>query len=250
MLQKTTDQCGDNWDLEIPSVQFHYMNHDHSATTYSPFYLSYGYHPRTPQLVLAPLATKRQQTAHQWASTLLWCMLPPPLPRPRYPTKLQSCWQGPYIVVKCLKGNTYHIKLAKIFWKKLLQHHGQLCVHTHPERLQPACGENPTDAPTVVPTTVSVPLPSSQVEVRVIREDIPFTRHTNQSFSCPPDWHCCTKYTYCSLKERKHSWIMPNVTFGTLSRGEVTQAYPKIWRLYTELFGWWHWCLLYTVTHS
>ena len=57
MLRKTIDQCGDNWDLEIPFAQFHYMNHDHSATGYSPFYLSYDYHPRTPQLVLALTAT-------------------------------------------------------------------------------------------------------------------------------------------------------------------------------------------------
>ena len=67
MLRKTTDQCGEDWDLEIPLVQFNYMNHDHSATSYSPFYLSYGYHPRTPRLVLAPPPTKRQQSAHQWA---------------------------------------------------------------------------------------------------------------------------------------------------------------------------------------
>ena len=40
LLRKTTDQCGDNWDLEIPFVQFHYMNHDYSATGYSLFYLS------------------------------------------------------------------------------------------------------------------------------------------------------------------------------------------------------------------
>ena len=70
MLRKTTDQCGEDWDLEILFVQFNYMNHDHSATSYSPFYLSYGYHPRTPRLVLAPPPTKRQQSAHQWASTL------------------------------------------------------------------------------------------------------------------------------------------------------------------------------------
>ena len=31
MLRKTTNQCGDDWDLEIPYVQFHYMNHDHSG---------------------------------------------------------------------------------------------------------------------------------------------------------------------------------------------------------------------------
>ena len=144
MLRKTTDQCGDNWDLEIPFVQFHYMNHDHSATGYSPFYLSYGYHPRTPRLVFAPTATKRRQTAQQWASTLAsrlkiahsgavtrdfqakqrrvaGCPLEPSHlhvgdsvmmyapPRPGFPTELQSSWQGPFIVVKCLEGNTLRI---------------------------------------------------------------------------------------------------------------------------------------------
>lgn len=59
MLRQSTEQCGhgDNWDLEILFVQFHYMNHDHSATGYSPFHLWYGYHPRAPRPVLAPTAT-------------------------------------------------------------------------------------------------------------------------------------------------------------------------------------------------
>ena len=47
MLRKTTDQWGDDRDLEIPFVQFYYMNHNHSASAYSPFYPSYGYNPRT-----------------------------------------------------------------------------------------------------------------------------------------------------------------------------------------------------------
>ena len=32
MLRKTTDHCDDNWDIEISFGQFHYMNHDHTAT--------------------------------------------------------------------------------------------------------------------------------------------------------------------------------------------------------------------------
>ena len=163
MLRKTKDQCGDNWDLEIPFVQFHYMNHDHSATGYSPFYLSYGYHPCTPRLVFTPTAKKRQQTAQKWASTLASCLKiahsgavtrdlqakqrrvagcpqePSTLhvgdsvkmyaaPRPGYPTKLQSCWQGPFIVVKCLEGNTFHIKHAKNFQQRLLRHSDKLHV--------------------------------------------------------------------------------------------------------------------------
>ena len=70
MLRKSTDESGDDWDLQIPFLRFNYMNHDHSATGYSPFYLSHGYVPRTPRLVLAPLPTSRPSTVHQWASTL------------------------------------------------------------------------------------------------------------------------------------------------------------------------------------
>ena len=105
-------------------------------------------------------------------------------PRPGFPTKLQSCWQGPFIVVKCLEGNTFRIKHAKNFRQRLLRHRDRLRVlHTRPERLQPTRSENPTGSPTVVPTnvppgpTVSVPPPSStlhqsgQVKDSVIQED-------------------------------------------------------------------------------
>ena len=70
MLRKSTDESGDYWDLQIPFLRFDYMNHDHSATGYSPFYLSHGYVPRTPRLVLTPLPMSRPSTVHQWASTL------------------------------------------------------------------------------------------------------------------------------------------------------------------------------------
>ena len=107
-------------------------------------------------------------------------------PRPGYPTKLQSCWQGLFIVLKCLEGNTFRIKHAKKFRQRLLRHHDQLRVlHTGPERLQPTYSENPTSSPTVVPTTVppeatvSVSPPSSalhqsgQVKDSVSQEDTP-----------------------------------------------------------------------------
>ena len=105
-------------------------------------------------------------------------------PRPAFPTKLQSCWQGTFIVVKCLEGNNFHINHVKSFRQRLLQHRDQLRIlHTRPEWLQPTRSENPTGSFTVVPTnvhpgpTVSVPPPSStlhqsgQVKDSVIQED-------------------------------------------------------------------------------
>ena len=123
------------------------MNHEHNTTGYSPFYLSHGYVLHTPRLVLVPSPKSRPSTAHQWESTLASHFKaahpdavnrdsqakqrrvaqstedPTPLhvgdsvmmhvpPRPRIPPKLQSRWQGPLIVVKCLQGNTCGIKQA------------------------------------------------------------------------------------------------------------------------------------------
>ena len=68
MLKKATNTHGE--DLEIPFVLFNYMNHDHEASGYSPFFLSHGYIPRTPRLVVAPPLAKSQQPASQWAATL------------------------------------------------------------------------------------------------------------------------------------------------------------------------------------
>lgn len=42
ILRKLTNESGDDWHLEIPFLRFNYMNHDHNATGYSPFYLSHG----------------------------------------------------------------------------------------------------------------------------------------------------------------------------------------------------------------
>ena len=74
----------------------------------------------------------------------------------RVPSKLQSRWQGPFIVVKCLQGNTYRIKLASNFRKRFLRHRDQLRVHhTRPARLHPTQSDNTMGQPTGVPGTVS-----------------------------------------------------------------------------------------------
>ena len=198
-MRKSTDELRDDWDLQIPFLRFNYMNHNHSATGYSPFYLSHGYVPRTPRLVLAPLPTSRPSTVHQWASTLASRFKaadsdavsrdsrakqrrvahntedPTPLhvgdsvmmhvpPRPGFPSKLQSRWQGPFIVVKCLQGNTYRFNQSNNFRKRFLRHRDQLRVlRARPERLRPTIGENVSGHTDIVP---HVPAMSSQPVVR------------------------------------------------------------------------------------
>ena len=172
MLRKSTNERGEDWDLEIPFVLFNYMNQDHEATGYSPFFLSHGYFPRTPRLVVAPPLAKSQQPASQWAATLSsrlkeahsgaqtrdlqmkqsrvadsqeecselhigdTVMMHVPS-KPGSPSKLQNRWQGPYVVVKCLQGNTYRIKHQENFRKRFLRHRDQLrVINTRPERLR------------------------------------------------------------------------------------------------------------------
>ena len=38
----------DNWDQHLPLIEFAHNNVIHTSTGYSPFYLNYGQHPRTP----------------------------------------------------------------------------------------------------------------------------------------------------------------------------------------------------------
>ena len=85
-------------------------------------------------------------------------------PRPGFPSKLQSRWQGPFIVVKCLQGNTYRIKQANNFRKRFLRHRDQLRVlRACQERLRPTQGKNGSGHTEIVPP---VPAMLSQPVVR------------------------------------------------------------------------------------
>ena len=188
ILRKATNTHGEDWDLEIHFVLFNYMNQDHEATGFSLFFLSHGYIPRTPRLVVAPPLAKSQQSASQWAATLssrlkeahmgaqardlqtkqqrvasseatcsklhvgdsVMMYVPP---KPGFPTKLQNLWQGPYVVVKCLQGNTYQLKHQQNFRKRVLRHRDQLrIVSTRPVRLRP---KTPTTPEREAPHTTS-----------------------------------------------------------------------------------------------
>ena len=109
MLRKATNTHGEDWDLEIPFVLFNYMNQDHEATGYSPFFLSHGYIPRTPRLDVAPPLAKSQQSASQWAATL-----------------------------------SSSLKHQQNFRKRVLRHRDQLrIVSTRPEQLRPKTPSTP-----------------------------------------------------------------------------------------------------------
>ena len=78
---------------------------------------------------------------------------------------MQSRWQGPFTVVKCVQGNTYRIKQANNFRKRFLRHRDQLRVlRARPERLRPTQGENGSGHTVIVPPVLAM---SSQPEVRL-----------------------------------------------------------------------------------
>jgi hypothetical protein len=43
-----------NWSKWLSQAEFSYNNHLHSSTSFSPFYLEYGHHPRTPLSIDKP----------------------------------------------------------------------------------------------------------------------------------------------------------------------------------------------------
>ena len=103
------------------------------------------------------------------------CVMMHVSPRPGLPSKLQSRWQGPFIVVKCLQGNTYRIKQANNFRKRFLRHRDQLRVlRARPERLRPTQGEHGSGHTVIVPP---VPAMSSQPVLRPIET----SSHTQNS---------------------------------------------------------------------
>ena len=64
-----TSRCEDDWANLLPLVEFEYNNASHSATGFSPFYATYGYHPAllfvTPTSSTVPTVEVRIQHLQQ-----------------------------------------------------------------------------------------------------------------------------------------------------------------------------------------
>ena len=56
MLRPYVSSHHTDWDQHIAAVEFAYNNSVHAGTGFTPFYLNYGQHPRTPASLLAPPA--------------------------------------------------------------------------------------------------------------------------------------------------------------------------------------------------
>ena len=173
LLRRNVQEYGGSWDEYIGLARFQYMTAPHYTTGYSPFYLQYGRHPRTPEMARldspGPTVTERSwakrlerdlRKAHEQVvvreqgkkkerversmqrddslryqeGDKVYMKVPR---RPGMPGKLQTRWEGPFIVITCMQGNTYRIKKADNFRQRYIRHFDQLKpVEQRKERLQ------------------------------------------------------------------------------------------------------------------
>ncbi|KAJ9512208.1 hypothetical protein QJQ45_012759 [Haematococcus lacustris] len=57
MLRPHLNHHKTDWDQHLAAVEFAYNSSTHVGTGFSPFYLNYGHHPRTPEALLQPPST-------------------------------------------------------------------------------------------------------------------------------------------------------------------------------------------------
>ncbi|KAJ9511114.1 hypothetical protein QJQ45_013190 [Haematococcus lacustris] len=57
MLRPYLNHYKTDWDEHLAAVEFAYNSSTHVGTGFSPFYLNYGHHPRTPEALLQPPST-------------------------------------------------------------------------------------------------------------------------------------------------------------------------------------------------
>ena len=174
MLRRNVQEYGGSWDEYISLTRFQYMTVPHHTTGFSPFYLQYGRHPRTPGMArLDGPESPRTVTEQSWAKRIEKdirkaheqvvvreegkkekrversrqsgdsqkyqegerVFMKVPM-RPGMPRKIQSRWAGPFIVISCRQGNTYRIKKEDNFRQRYLRHFDQLKpVERREERL-------------------------------------------------------------------------------------------------------------------
>ena len=71
MLRFWVDYKQTNWDTLLPIVEFSINNHRSASTGFTPFYLNYGQHPRTPSnAALSSLVPSSQHSLEELRSTL------------------------------------------------------------------------------------------------------------------------------------------------------------------------------------
>ena len=71
MLRSYVHPHGDDWDQRLGEVEFAYNNSEQKSTGQTPFYLLYGYHPRTPIDLYNPEAVEETPAAKDFVKRLI-----------------------------------------------------------------------------------------------------------------------------------------------------------------------------------
>ena len=68
MLRHFVNEAHDNWDRVLPAAEFAVNNAVQDSRRHTPFYINYGFHPRTPLSVDIPATTGKNPAALAWLS--------------------------------------------------------------------------------------------------------------------------------------------------------------------------------------
>jgi hypothetical protein len=153
MLRHHVNERQDDWDQHLLPAQFAYNNAVQDSTQYSPFYLNYGVHPRTPGNLLAPPLSsnpsvqefvgqmamdiskakrflneaqlrqkryadlKRQEDHFQVGDLVLLSTKNLQKQTAGVAPKLQPKFVGPYEIIKALGNSAYKLQLPREFGK-------------------------------------------------------------------------------------------------------------------------------------
>ena len=70
MLRAYTSHRQTDWDLHLTAAEFAYNDSAQASTRQTPFFLTYGQHPRTPASLLQPTQEATNQATHDFLTTL------------------------------------------------------------------------------------------------------------------------------------------------------------------------------------
>lgn len=106
ILQGCSEEEKEDWNMYIPAALFAYRSIKQATTKYLPFFLLYGYEPKTP--------FDMDHYVHEKNSPKFEALL----------VKSRDRWEGPFIIHQVLDKGTYHIKSYDTEDTKLRRVHG------------------------------------------------------------------------------------------------------------------------------
>ena len=228
MLRSYVSVRHDDWDLHLAAAEFAYNNSRQASTGYSPFYLNYGFHPRTPadiaagnepvqaavdwlqafesdQRLAQDSLAKAQQRQAQYAdqrrsdlefqegSRVLLSTANLTQPGQGRSRKFQAKWIGPFRVIEKLSPVAYRLALPSSFKIHPVFHASLLKAYQDGREQFPARARDPA------PPTWHPPVPPAR-EIDCVLDKRRAVHATSQS-----DWEYLVRYRGAPASDA--SWV-------------------------------------------